>query len=106
MQEEVFHNGEPFKTRPGGGKIMDLGRLSSGFHRARWLAELAIAMDEAEATARKLLYTSHAYDEAAALLPAITAARQEIRSLQLGGWRAPVQQIGSKRIGLGNYSSD
>lgn len=78
---------------------MNLGQLSSGFDRARWLAELAQAVDEAEVTASRLALTP-AWREAVQLLERIAAARQEIRDLRLGGWRAPLNEIGSKRIDI------
>jgi len=85
---------------------MDLGRLSSGFHRARWLAELSLAVDGAEASTRRLLLTSAPPHEAQLLLDRIIAARREMSDIRLGGWRAPVQEIGSKWINLSGDGKD
>ena len=80
---------------------MDLGQSSSAFRRARWLAELAAAIESAEAAAKRLVLAGRHVSEARDLLQQLAAAKVEVKHLRLGGWRAPVQEIGSKWIGLG-----
>jgi hypothetical protein len=79
---------------------MDLGRSSAAFERARWLAELATAIEDAERTLGQLRPTAIDGEEASALHRRVMAAKREIEDLRLGGWRAPVQELGSKWIKL------
>jgi hypothetical protein len=81
---------------------MDLGQSASAFRRARWLAELAGAIDLAEEAAKRLVAARRHTAEALDLLQQLHSAKREVEDLRLGGWRAPVQEIGSKWIKLGD----
>lgn len=79
---------------------MDFGQPAAAFKRAKWLAELASAIDSAEAAAKRLVAEGRHTTEALDLLQELHAAKLEIEDLRLGGWRAPLREIGSKWIKL------
>jgi len=80
----------------------DLGHSAEAFGRARWLAELAVAIDAAEEVAQGLLQSGGQVAETRALQERLQAMKREVEDLRLGGWRTPSREIGSKRIELGN----
>lgn len=79
---------------------MDFGQSAAAFKRARWLAELAGAIDTAEGAAKRLVAEDRHAAEARDLLQQLDVVKREVEDLRLGGWRAPVREIGSKRINL------
>lgn len=79
---------------------MNLGQSGTAFRRARWLAELATAIEAAEQAANRLLGAGPHVSEAHELQRQLRAVKREIEDLRLAGWRAPMQEIGSKRIEL------
>ena len=81
---------------------MDLGQSAAAFKRARWLAELAAAIQAAEETAKRLVLAGQHVSATRELQEQLQAVKREVEDLRLGGWRAPVQEIGSKWIKLGD----
>lgn len=81
---------------------MDLGQSAAAFKRARWLADLAAAIQAAEEAANRLVAAGRNVAETRALLDQLRSVKDEVESLRLGGWRAPVQEIGSKWIKFGD----
>ena len=54
--------------------------------RARWLAELAEAIDAAQSVARQLVDAQGAEGEASALYAELDLARVEVDAMRRGGW--------------------
>jgi hypothetical protein len=81
---------------------MDLGQSAAAFKRARWLADLAAAILVAEEAANRLVAAGRHVSETQALLDQLRSVKGEVEALRLGGWRAPVQEIGSKWIKFGD----
>jgi hypothetical protein len=79
---------------------MEITRSGSGAERARWLAELALALEQAEQAAKGLGITAPASEELRQLRDRIELVREEVEDLRRGNWRAPVQELGSKWIRL------
>jgi hypothetical protein len=79
---------------------MDFGQSAAAFKRAKWLAELAAAIDSADAAAKRLILEDRHAAEAQDLLQQLHIVKREIADLRLGGWRAPAREIGSKWIKL------
>lgn len=82
-------------------EYVDLGQSAAAFKRARWLAELAAAVQSAEDAAERLIQSGRHVSETLELKQQLKKVRQEVEDLRLGGWRAPIQEIGSKWIKLG-----
>jgi hypothetical protein len=80
---------------------MDFGKSAAAFRRARWLAELADAINAAEDAANQLILSGHQIGEARELQEQLKIVKRELEDVRLGGWRAPAQEIGSKWIKLG-----
>jgi hypothetical protein len=80
---------------------MDVSKLPSGAEKARWLAELALTVDQAQRAARSLEITQLHGAEAKALQVRLELIKNEVDDLRRGGWRAPSQELGSKWIKLG-----
>jgi len=70
-------------------------RNSPGVARARWLAELAVTIDEALLSAWKLGRAGVRPAEAFDVYCQLQAARDEVENLRSGGWRAIRNEIGS-----------
>jgi len=82
---------------------VDFGRSSlSGLERARWLAELALAIEQAEEMADRLRFADVHGAEALELHGRLQVLKREVEELRLGGWRVAAQELGSKRISLGS----
>jgi hypothetical protein len=65
--------------------------------RARWLAEVSIALDEAQLALKKLSLVEDDYDLARGLHVSIEAARLEVQSLRLSRSIKPREQIDPER---------
>lgn len=72
------------------------GSSSPGMERARWLAQLADAIDQAQLVAWKLGIDGTQSAEAFELYCRLETAREEIEQLRSGGWRASRNPIGPK----------
>ena len=66
-------------------------RIPSAAERARWLAEVAQALDEAKLLVDRLGARQCDSRERAELIQQIEAARQRTRSLRLGSARRPAE---------------
>lgn len=64
---------------------MDRNQLSSA-ERARWLADLAAAIEDAQRVARNLGHSESGSSEAKELYAQLEAARVEVESLRRGHW--------------------
>lgn len=71
-------------------------RESPGVERARWLGELAQAIDEAQRVAWNLGLSGNHGGAALDLYGRLEAAREEVEYLRGGGWRAQRYQFKSK----------
>lgn len=80
---------------------MECAQSAAAFKRARWLAELAEAIDAAEDAANQLVLSGQHVDEARELQEQLRIVKRELEDVRLGGWRAPAREIGSKWIKLG-----
>ena len=79
----------------------DLERSAKrGAARARALAELAVAIAKVQEAAENYDFPQEHALEALALTTRLEAIRIEVEDLRRGGWRTPVQMLGSKRINL------
>ena len=68
---------------------------ASAAERTRWLAELAIAIEEAQKVAWKLGISEGDDRQARTLYARLDAARNEVEALQRGGWLGSQQQLDS-----------
>ena len=73
---------------------------SSGDARALWLAELALAIDQARRAADRYEFSEEDALEVRALKTRLEAIRLEVEDLRRGGWRAGGEEMGSRRINL------
>jgi len=73
--------------------VNQLGERPGAAERARWLAELAAAVDEAQRIARTLSVSRGGCAEAEDLYGRLDAVRIEIEDLRRGGWGARATQI-------------
>jgi hypothetical protein len=80
---------------------MDVSRSLSGVENARLLAELALAIDQAQKAAASVGLT-HGGGEAHDLRVRLEVLKAEVDELRRGGWRVPARELGSKWIKLGS----
>jgi hypothetical protein len=73
---------------------------TSASARARWLAELALAIDQARRAAEHYEFAEDDALEVRALKARLEAIRLEVDELRRGGWRSGGEELGSKRINL------
>lgn len=83
-----------------GGHVCSVPTEVSAAERARWLAELSDALNEAHRILTRLDLPQDHHDEACELHLRIEAARLEVQSLRLSRSLNPRKEIGSQRIEL------
>ena len=69
------------------------GNEVSGANRARWLADLAFAIEEAQRIAWRLGVSEGDDPEAKSLYGRLMAALDEVEALQRGSWTGAQQQL-------------
>jgi len=80
---------------------MNNGELP-GLNRARWLAELALAVQQAEEATRRLAFAEADRGQVQELRHRLQLVKSEIEDLRRGGWRTQGRELGSKWIRIGN----
>lgn len=70
------------------------GPRAATAERARWLAELALAVDQAQQLAWRLRASEANTAEVEGLYRRLEAARIEVEALRRGGWRTSAVDIG------------
>lgn len=75
-------------------------------NRARWLAELAVAIDEAQRVAWELGVVQPQSTEAKELYGQLECLRSEVESLRRDGWATRREEIEPPWINLASWGSE